>query len=284
VPQGLGRDSGRKGAAPGPGDLRGRPNAGANGRIALFVDTWNNYFTPQVSIAAVQVLEALGYEVIVPETTCCGRPAISKGILGLAAELARANEAALGPVAAAGIPIVGIEPSCILTFVDEFPQLVRTDAARQIAARVQTIEGFLAGHLAELGALVEGRRAAGEAPSPVLLHAHCHQKAITGTGAAMALLRVVDGGAREINSGCCGMAGSFGHEREHYEVAKAIGEQRLFPAIRAAPESRVCVTGFSCRHQIEHHTGRRPLHVVEWIADETSKIQNVKESKPGTGR
>jgi Fe-S oxidoreductase len=253
-------------------------------RVVYFVDTWTNYFTPQVGIAAVTLLERAGFHVLCPTTACCGRPAISQGLLADAKQSASRNVDLLAPLALAGVPIVGTEPSCTLTLVDEYPQLVRTSAARRIAAQTQMIETFLRRFLdnnPDAVSLFTGRSIAkspnrqitnfpiGNPDSPrILYHAHCHQKALVGSADAVALLRRAFGDrAAEINSGCCGMAGAFGHETEHYEVARAVGEQRLFPAVRNEPDAVVAVSGFSCRHQIEHHTDRRPRHLVELLAD-----------------
>jgi Fe-S oxidoreductase len=254
-------------------------------RVVYFVDTWTNYFTPQVGIAAVTLLERAGYHVLCPFTVCCGRPAISQGLLADAKHAAERNVELLSPFAE--VPIVGTEPSCTLTLVDEYPQLVRTSAARRIAGQTQMIETLLRRFLddsPEAVSFMAGRPVAqssnrtiaswpsGISDSPrILYHAHCHQKALVGSADAVALLRRAYGDrAAEINSGCCGMAGAFGHESEHYEIARAVGEQRLFSAIRNDPDAVVAVSGFSCRHQIEHHTGRSPRHLVELLADALS--------------
>ncbi|MFQ5424102.1 MAG: FAD-binding and (Fe-S)-binding domain-containing protein [Phycisphaerae bacterium] len=238
--------------------------------VVLFVDTWADYFTSDVGIAAVRVLEAIGYHVLVPPTGCCGRPAISKGLLDKARLLAERNVDVLADYAARGLPIIGLEPSCILMLVDEFPQLVRTPQARRIAKAAISIESFLARHLnnrAGPPGLVL-RRGRPPVILPIVYHAHCHQKAMIGTRDAMSVLTAITGGhATEIDSGCCGMAGSFGHEREHYDIARAVGEQRLFPVVRSRGDAVVAVSGFSCRHQIEHHTGAAPRHVIEFVAD-----------------
>lgn len=240
--------------------------------VAYFVDTWTNYFTPEVGIAAVRILDALGYDVIVPPETCCGRPAISKGMLDVARRQAEQTIAALAPIVSSGIPIIGTEPSCISALMDELPQLVRTPDARRIASQAMMIESFLA-RRAEHDEPTNGSPSCetpgrSSAEGSVRYHAHCHQKALVGTSDAVAVLKKHFGErATEIASGCCGMAGSFGHEREHYDVAAAIGEERLFSAIRAEPAVQIAVSGFSCRHQIEHHTGRRPRHVVELLAE-----------------
>jgi len=239
--------------------------AGADRRpVVYFVDTWTNYYTPQVGVAAVKVLEALGYRVVVPPTKCCGRPAISKGLLWKAKRLAETNIGVLGPYAEQGIPIVGTEPSCLLTLVDEYPQLVRSEAARKVAKAAVTIEAFVAAELERRPTALEFAKGG----AGLLYHGHCHQKSLVGTSAAMAVLKAVTGGrATEIDSGCCGMAGSFGHEAEHYEIAGAIGEEKLFPAVRGRGEAGVAVSGFSCRQHIEHHTGASARHVVEYLAD-----------------
>ncbi len=264
------------------------------GRVVYFVDTWTNYFTPQVGIAAVKLLEAAGFKVLCPPHGCCGRPMISQGLLGEAKQLAQMNLRALLRFAREGVPIIGTEPSCILTFVDEMPDLLRLGGTRHLAAQACTIESFLIDLLERDPAAL--RFAPGRVQR-ILYHAHCHQKALVGSSDALRLLqRAFGDAASEINSGCCGMAGAFGHEKEHYDIARAIGEQRLFPAVRAGLSSARCtcgaglqpvesqvgknplpdgrgsvpchiaVSGFSCRQQIQHHTGAPVHHVVERLA------------------
>lgn len=243
---------------------RHRPPASApRGRVVLFVDTWTNHFQPGVGRAAVALLEAAGLSVECPPHVCCGRPMISQGLLDEARRLAETNLRALIRHAREGTPIIGLEPSCILTFADEFPQLVPQVAARRIAAQVTTIEAFLDDLLEREPQALRFQSTAGRR---VLYHAHCHQKALIGSAPAVSLLRRVFGAAaEEINAGCCGMAGSFGHEEEHYDVARAIGEQRLFPAVRRRGRAEIAVSGFSCRTQITHFTDASPRHVVEII-------------------
>ncbi|MFQ5806907.1 MAG: FAD-binding and (Fe-S)-binding domain-containing protein [Phycisphaerae bacterium] len=240
------------------GFLNGKP------QVVYFVDTWVNCHTPQVGRATVKVLEALGCEVIVPPTACCGRPLISKGLLDEAKSLAEENVEVLAPYAERGIAIVGTEPSCVSVLTDELPQFVRTPQAKRVAEAAQTIETYVSRASEQNPGTLrfkDGR------PS-LLYHGHCHQKAQTGTADALRVLAACTGGAAaEINSGCCGMAGAFGHELEHYDIAKAIGEQRLFPAVRARGDARIAVSGFSCRYHIEHHTGVHPRHVIEYVAD-----------------
>jgi FAD/FMN-containing dehydrogenase/Fe-S oxidoreductase len=242
-------------------------------QVVYFVDTWTNYYTLRVGRAAVKALAALGYEVLVLQTACCGRPLLSKGMLRGARRLAEINVQALGPYAERGVPIVFTEPSCASTFLDEVPQLVRTPAAQRIAEMTLSIEQFLARELNQPHGLCFER-----GPGGLLYHGHCHQKALTGTADALALLQACTRGqATEIDSGCCGMAGAFGHEVEHYEIARAIGEQRLFPAIRARGDAAVAVSGFSCREHILHHTGVPARHVIEYVADALAS-----PSQPGT--
>lgn len=240
------------------------PQKGTQGEVVYFVDTWTNYYTPQVGKAAVKVLEALGFEVIVADTACCGRPLISKGLLDDAKDLAIANVATLAPYAQKGIPIVGTEPSCVSVLLDELKDLCRDQRAAIIATQAKSIETFVAEELGKRPDALTFK----DGGSPLLYHGHCHQKAMIGTGDAVTILgRCTHGQANEINSGCCGMAGSFGHEKEHYDVAKAVGEQRLFPAVRERGEAEIAISGFSCRHQIEHHCEVTPKHAIEVLAE-----------------
>lgn len=239
------------------------------GRVIYFVDTWTNFITPQVGIAAVKILEHAGFEVICPPTVCCGRPAISQGLLIEAKEQAKINIRRLAHTINSDTSIVGTEPSCILTLVDEYPQLVRTPVARKVASQSMMIETFLRKLLDEEPTALSFN----QPDSSIRYHAHCHQKALVGTEDAMKCFSHVWGDhASEINSGCCGMAGAFGHEVEHYDIAQKIGEERLFPAIRNKEQANIAISGFSCRHQIEHHTNIKARHVVEYLADQLNPI------------
>ena len=234
--------------------------AGSRGPVVLFHDTFMDYNEPQVGRAAVELLEAAGYEVVLADKVCCGRPMLSKGMLERARDHARTNVDRLYPYAEAGVPIVGCEPSCLLTLRDEYPDLLRDDKARVVAEHAFLIDEFLV----ELHRHGELELRFKETAERVLLHGHCHQKALAGTAASLAALRLVPGlRVEEIDVGCCGMAGAFGYEREHYDISLAIGEQRLFPAVRDAPEARIAITGVSCRHQLRDGTGRRAQHLVE---------------------
>lgn len=259
---------------PGPdsGQVRARDGKG-RGTVIYFVDCWTDAYWPRAGIAAVRLLEAAGFDVLVPELACCGRALISKGFLDEAERLAHENAQRLSSLAdpsrldAPPVYVVGSEPSCILTLIDEFPQLAHSDAAPAIASRVRTVETLLMEVVRhEPDALPMRGEPAGAAR--VLVHGHCHQKSLIGLTDSLALLRRTPGlRVEEINSGCCGMAGSFGHETEHYEIARAVGEQRLFPAVRSRGDAQVAITGFSCREQIAHHTGLECRHVLELVAD-----------------
>ena len=202
-----------------------------------------------------------GYRVQLANAECCGRPMISKGMLDEAASHARYNVDRLYPFADQGVPIIGCEPSCLLTFRDEYPEFCRDERADKVAEHSYLIDEFLA-MLEERGEL-ELRFTGLE--KQVLFHGHCHEKSLVGTAPSLAALRLPPGYQVElINSGCCGMAGSFGFEKEHYDVSMAIGEQVLFPAIREhGTDWEVAVMGVSCRQQVEHGTGRPARHLVE---------------------
>ena len=245
----------------------GRPETPApNGPVVLFPDTFTDYNHPNLGIAATKVLEGLGFEVIVPNTRCCGRPMLSKGMMDGARSNARFNVDALHPYVERGAKIVGLEPSCILGFRDDFVDLLAGDArARAVGESTMLIEEFLLYASETHDASLDFT----SAPPPLLFHGHCHQKALVGTGPAMRVLRSIPGAdAVEIQSGCCGMAGSFGFEEEHYDLSMRIGEQVLFPAIRAKDGEHLVVSeGVSCRQQIEQGTGRGAKHLVEVLAD-----------------
>jgi Fe-S oxidoreductase len=238
------------------------------GEAVYFHDTFTDYYHPEAGIAAVRVLEALGYEVVLVERTeCCGRPAISKGMLPLAREWARGNIARLAPFARRGVPIVGTEPSCLLTLRDEYPELVRTPEAAVVAAEAVLLDELVS-RLAKDDPSVRSLFR-DDMKQRVVLHTHCHQKALAGSEPSVEALGLVAGYSVElVDSGCCGMAGSFGFEKEHYEISRAMGALRLFPAVEAAgPDATVAITGVSCRQQIGHFTSRTPRHSAELLAE-----------------
>ncbi len=268
--------------------------------VVLFPDTFADYNDPHIAQAAVRVLEAAGYHVILPSRpVCCGRPMISKGLLREAKALAQQQMEWLAPYAEAGMPILGLEPSCILSFRDEYPDLIDDPRTAALASQSFLIDEFLAREVREGRASLPFKLApestenteerernqknkaqhvanhisvpsvSSVAKKQFLLHGHCHQKALVGSGAALELLRMIPGAeVREVDSGCCGMAGSFGYEAEHYEISQKIGERALLPAVRALPaEAQVVAMGTSCRQQIADFTERRAKHLVEVLAE-----------------
>jgi len=243
------------------------PAAAPRGEVVLFHDTFTTYNVPEIARAAVGVLEAAGYRVVLVDRKCCGRPLISKGMLAEARDHAAWNVERLAPYARRGVPIVGLEPSCLLTLRDETVDLVRTDDARAVARQSFLFEEFLVrerGRGLALSFGATGRKA--------LLHGHCHQKALVGTGPTVAALRWAGFEVEEIDSGCCGMAGSFGFEREHYDISVTLGNRRLAPAVKAAAaETEIVAPGISCRQQIQHLAGRRAKHPAEVLHESLSR-------------
>jgi FAD/FMN-containing dehydrogenase/Fe-S oxidoreductase len=243
--------------------FRRQPRRGAAGRPAVILldDTFHNFFQPGPLRATAAVLERAGFEVRLPRAqVCCGRAAISKGLLDHARDKQRALLETLAPEVERGTWIVGAEPSCILTLRDELPDLVRDPRAKALAGAAVTLEEFLS-------ALPDYRP--GRLERRAVVHGHCHQKAIVGMGPTTDVLSRVEGlEFTVLDSGCCGMAGSFGYEEGHYEVSRACGERVLFPAVRgAAPADLVVAPGFSCRHQIaDFCEGRPAIHTAELLA------------------
>jgi len=241
------------------------PQPATQNAVILFHDTWAEYNHPEVAQAAVRVLEAAGYAVYLAEgRACCGRPLITGGQADKAKPWVDQNVALLAPYAAQGIPIVGIEPSCILTLRDEYPALAADKARAQVLAQnALTFEEFVMRE-AEGGGFADIWR---ETPGKVHLHGHCHAKALVGNEASVAALTRAGYGVQVISSGCCGMAGDFGYEKSHYEISRTIGEERLFPAVRAAsPDDLIVASGTSCRDQIGHFTEREPVHIAQALA------------------
>ena len=237
---------------------------GHRGKVALFNDTFMNYNYPSIGKAAVEVLEKAGFEVVLAGNRCCGRPMISKGLLEEARELARYNVKALHRHVAQGIPIVGCEPSCLLTLRDEYPDLVPGEETAGVAQNSYLIEEFLLDLHRQEKLELEFNRL----EKKVLFHGHCYQNALIGTGSALQVLRLPPGyQVEETNAGCCGMAGAFGYEKEHYEMSMEIGRQRLFPTIQAHPDWELVVMGVSCRQQVEHGTGRPARHLIQVLRD-----------------
>jgi FAD/FMN-containing dehydrogenase/Fe-S oxidoreductase len=236
--------------------------SGSRGKVVLFNDTFNTYNYPQVAIAATEVLEAAGFEVVLPGHKCCGRPMISKGLVDKARHAAQDTVDRLTPFAEQGIPIVGLEPSCLLTVRDEYLYLLPNDPrVKTVAEHCYTFEEFIAQLADEGGLELEFR----DEVRQLLLHGHCHQKSLVGTNPSHSMLTLPHSYAvTEVDSGCCGMAGAFGYEVEHYDVSMAMAERRLLPAVRAQDEDTIIVAaGASCRQQIRHGSGRQVLHPAQ---------------------
>jgi Fe-S oxidoreductase len=231
-------------------------------QVVFFHDTFTEYHEPHVGQAAIRLLEACAYRPILVEgTACCGRPAFSKGLLDTAQAMAIRNVRRLEPYASRGVPIVGVEPGCISMLTGEYRDLVPGAAAVTVADATSLLEDFLIREGASLPELSPKE-------THVLYHGHCQQKANYGTEAALALLGRLPGvRLQPVESSCCGMAGSFGYEREHYDLSLKLAELTLAPAVRAAPEQAlICASGTSCREQIRHTTGRLTMHPVEVLA------------------
>ena len=240
-----------------------------NGRVLLFCDEFTNFNDADVGIKAVRLLNRLGYEVVIPRHVDSGRAQISKGLLRDAQKLATRNVELLKDVVTSSAPLVGIEPSAILGFRDEVPDLVPerlVEAAKTLAGNALLIDEFIARE-ADAGRI--RREAFTQEMRHIKLHGHCHQKSLASlTPTVKALELPVDYKVQVIPSGCCGMAGSFGYEREHFAVSMKVGELVLLPAVRSTPaDTIIAAPGTSCRHQIKDGTGRIAQHPAEILYD-----------------
>lgn len=241
------------------------PGTATRGKVYFFADEFTNYQDTRVGIAALKLLSRLGYEVVMPRHANSGRSYLSKGLLQTARKLATRNVETFGGLVSASTPLIGIEPSAILSFRDEYPRLVPASSrekARQLAPHVLMIDEFLAQE-AEKGHITPSLFT--QKAARVLLHGHCHQKALASVEASRDILALPEQYEVEvIPSGCCGMAGSFGYEKEHYALSMQIGELVLFPRLRqAAADTLIAAPGTSCRHQIADGCGRTARHPVE---------------------
>ncbi|MEA3443288.1 MAG: FAD-linked oxidase C-terminal domain-containing protein [Bacteroidota bacterium] len=236
-----------------------------NGKVYLFNDEFTNFNDTAIGIKNILLLSKLGYEVIIPKHLESGRTFLSKGLLRTAKKIARKNVLMLKDIISDETPLVGIEPSAILSFRDEYPELVGNDlrnAAEKLSENTFMIDEFLVREI-EKGKISREQFSSEE--KKIKLHGHCQQKAVASTEATKKLLSFPENhSVEEIPSGCCGMAGAFGYEKEHFEVSKKIGELVLFPAVRETPAETIIVApGTSCRHQIKDGTQRKALHPVE---------------------
>jgi FAD/FMN-containing dehydrogenase/Fe-S oxidoreductase len=248
----------------------GRPS------VILWPDTFNNHFHPEVARAAVEVLEAAGYHVKVPlARLCCGRPLYDYGMLDEARRLLRRTLDVLRPDIEAGVPVVGLEPSCVSVFRDEMRSLLPHDQdAQRLAGQTLLLGDFLARHAADTLPRDGGR---------ALVHLHCHHRSILGTDGEHAVLDRLGLDYTIPEDGCCGMAGSFGFEAAKYDLSMRIGERKLLPAVRAADGGTALVAdGFSCRTQIEQATGRRVLHLAELIQQGLRRERGEPTAEPTT--
>lgn len=245
-------------------EMENREN-GALPTVYLFCDEFTNYNDTHIGIKAIELLEKLGYTVIIPQHLESGRTWLSKGLLRQAKVIANTNIELLSPLISEATPLIGIEPSAILAFRDEYPDLANDEnlaAAQQLATHALMIDEFLAREV-EAGRIKTEQFTT--AQKQIKLHGHCQQKAVASVAPTVKILSLpANYSVQTIPSGCCGMAGSFGYEKEHYELSMKIGELVLFPAVRsAADEVIIAAPGTSCRHQVKDGTGRKALHPVE---------------------
>jgi len=232
------------------------------GRVYFFVDEFTNFNDSHVGIAAILLLNKLGYEVVIPKHLESGRSYLSKGLVRKAKSIAEKNISLLSGLISAESPLIGIEPSAILAFRDEYPDLVKSNESKKLAKCTFMIDEFLAKEM-QMGNIQKDSFT--KEKLEIKLHGHCQQKAVASTNPTKFVLSFPENySVTEIPSGCCGMAGSFGYEKEHYDISMKVGELVLFPTIRQTPKSvLIAAPGTSCRHQIADGTGREAKHPVE---------------------
>jgi len=243
------------------------PNTtGSRGDIILFHDTFMNFNHPESGIGATKLLEALGFRVKIINRKCCGRPMISKGLLNEAKTNALANVELLYKYVKKGVKIVGCESSCIMAIQDEYPDLLKgNQMAKEVSQNTFLIQQIISSTTGDGLQQIKWTKR----KLDIMLHVHCHERALVGTEAALNTLNYPAGyDPKLIDAGCCGMAGSFGFEKEHYDISMTIGEDRLFPAIRsAAKDVVIAVTGISCKQQVEDGTNRKAKYFSEVLSD-----------------
>ncbi|HSF46491.1 MAG TPA: hypothetical protein VLA58_10795, partial [Chitinophagaceae bacterium] len=234
-------------------------------KVYLFCDEFTNFNDTEIGIKAIQLLEKLGYDVQLTEHEESGRTWLSKGLIRKAQKIINRNISKLYPLISAETPLIGIEPSAILTFRDEYPDLASEEnyeMAVQLSTHVLMIDEFLAREI-DKGHITPGQFTS--SAKNIVLHGHCQQKSVASVAPTIKILSLPENyTVQTIPSGCCGMAGSFGYEEEHYELSMKIGELVLFPAVRKQEnDTIIAAPGTSCRHQIKDGTGRKAMHPVE---------------------
>ena len=243
------------------------PNTtGSRGDIILFHDTFMNFNHPESGIGATKLLESLGFRVKIVNRKCCGRPMISKGLLDDAKTNALSNVELLYKYVKKGVQIVGCESSCIMAIRDEYPDLLKgNQMAKKVSQNTFLIQQIILNTAGDGLQQIKWTKR----KLDIMLHVHCHERALLGTEAALNTLNYPSGyEAKLIDAGCCGMAGSFGFEKEHYDISMTIGEDRLFPAIRSAAQNVViAVTGISCKQQVEDGTSRKAKYFSEVLSE-----------------
>jgi Fe-S oxidoreductase len=254
---------------------------GHRGKVLLFHDTFMDYNVPDIGIATTELLERAGFRVELTDTVCCGRAMISKTFIDRAEEQARINVGRLYEHAKEGVFIVGCEPSCLLTLRDEYPKIINDPELKAqsevVAGQTLLIDEFLV-MLQDKGELELAFDENRSSNRQIVFHGHCQQKALADATKSTRLLELAGYNVEFINAVCCGMAGTFGYEKEHYAASSAAGERDVFPAVRARPDADVVVMGISCRHQIEHFTGRSSRHLTQALRDAmTQQAEDARE-------
>jgi Fe-S oxidoreductase len=243
------------------------PARSSDKKVLLFIDTFTEYNDPDVGIAAVRVLEAAGVQVDVTSPMTSGRPALSQGLVPYAQKAARQAVDGLLPYVREGIPVIGLEPSDILTVRDDYPDLIPGDDARLVAENALLFDEYLTRLLEENPRALPLERG----DTHFLVHGHCHQNALVGEDPLFKVLDAIPGAESEsTHAGCCGMAGAFGYDADHYDVSLAIANDRMIPSIEDHPDAVIVANGTSCRHQIIELTGRTPVHLAVALADALS--------------
>ena len=249
------------------------PGPAPRDKVLLWPDTFNDHFHPDTALAAASLLEDAGFEVLLPKrNVCCGRPLYDYGFLGLARRFLLDVLDAVREEIRLGIPVVVLEPSCAAVFRDELPNMLPHDEdAKRLASQVTLLASFVRRH--------EERFAFDRIERSVLYHGHCHQKAIFGTRDDVELLQSLGASVDAPDTGCCGMAGSFGFESGHFDISRAVGERVLLPAARAATDTTIVTDGFSCREQVIQLAGRHPRHIAEVLRDAQVKPSTAEQEE-----